>query len=91
MITAWTKHIKDPQEKEQFEKSIRHSKWILDHLSGLVKEMDTNYENSALSPKVYDQPNWEYRQAHCNGFRQCLRTINRLITLDPEEHNERST
>lgn len=91
MITAWTKHIRDEQEKQQFEKSVRHSKWILDHLKTILDQMDRDYDRAELSPRIYDLPNWENRQAHSNGYRQALQSIQKLITLDHKENtlNER--
>lgn len=89
MITAWTRHIKDEHEKQQFESSLLHSKWLLDHLKTILVSMDEDHERAEISPKVYDLPNWENRQADSNGYRRCLKQITKLITLDPKEQNER--
>ena len=35
-----------------------------------------------ISPKVYDNPNWAYRQAHANGVKFALRKIKTLTDLD---------
>ena len=91
MITAWTKHIRDdPEGKEQFERRVRSAKWILDHQASLLREMDQTFERAELSPRAYDQPNWEYRQAHSYGYRQALQSVLKLITLDHEEQHDRS-
>jgi hypothetical protein len=89
MLSTWTHHLKDPVEKKNFENSIRHSRWILDHLSKLLVDMNNSLEKQELSPKVYDNPNWACRQAHSNGFRQCLSKIQTLINLDHKETDER--
>jgi hypothetical protein len=88
MDVAWTKHLKDPQEKADFERYIQHSKPLLDHLKGLIKQMDTDLERSEMSPKSYDTPNWDYKQAHCNGYRQCLSIISRLLTLETNKETQ---
>jgi len=88
MITAWTKHIKDEQEKEKFRKSLTNSRWILDHLKTILTEMESDLDKAELNPKMYELPNWDYRQAHNNGARQYLRIIKNLISLDPKETND---
>lgn len=89
MKSAWTQHITDDKEKVQFQASVIHSKWILEHLTLLLDKMEEGLEQQELSPRAYDQPNWDYRQAHANGFRQCLQKVKSLITLDQKDTNER--
>lgn len=31
---------------------------------------------------TYNIPNWDYRQAHLNGFKDCLNKINKIISID---------
>ena len=90
MITTWTHHLKDEAEKLQFEKSLRSSRWILDRLNEILEEMDVSLDHQEISPKAYDNPNWAYKQAHLNGFRQCLVKISKLINLDIKDTNERT-
>ena len=90
MKTVWTQHIENLDEKIQFEKSLLNSKWILDHLNTLLDRLEDGLDHQELSPKAYDQPNWDYRQAHANGFRQCLRKIKLLTTLDQKDTNDQS-
>lgn len=85
MITAWTKHLKSEDEKNQYKQSLKRVSWVLEDLKRLVKENEVSIDNSEISPKSYDNPNWAYRQAHANGYKQCLRDFNKLLTLDPEE------
>lgn len=85
MITAWTKHLTNPEEKEQYTKSLRNSKWILDHLSDLLTKVETDVTRQEISPRAYDNANWPYRQAHANGFKQAIRTVKQLISLDLKE------
>ena len=84
MITAWTKHIKEVAEKERYQDSLKASKWILDRQTELLNEMDDALQNQEISPKAYDNPNWDYKQAHCNGYKQAIRDVKRLINLDPK-------
>jgi len=85
MLSAWTHHLKDPDEKVRYEKSLIHSRWILEDLTKLLNQMKEDLEKSERSPKSYDLPNWDYRQAHCNGFMQCLYKIQNLLSLDHKD------
>ena len=82
MITAWTKHISDDKEKEQFKNEVLGSKRVLERLSVLIDQLDYGLSEEEISPKVYDNPNWAYRQAHANGVKFALRKIKTLTDLD---------
>ncbi len=84
MITAWTKHCKTPEEKEQFIESLKRVKWVLDHAKSLVDSNLASQEAMEISPKSYDNANWAYRQAHANGYKQALKDFTKLRTLDQE-------
>lgn len=89
MYTVWTKHIVgDTEEKTRFETSLRNSKWVLDRQTEILNEMEASLDRSETNPKTYEIPNWEYRQAHNNGYRQCLQLIKKLINLDQKEIND---
>ena len=87
MITAWTKHCKTEEEKQQYIESLKRVKWVLDHAKSLVNT--DGIESSEVSPKSYDNPNWAYRQAHANGYKQAVKDFHKLLTLDPKEDNGR--
>lgn len=87
MYSVWTKHAKDEEDKIQIEKSIRHSKWILDLQNEILKDVENSLTRQEVSPKSYNSPNWAYRQAHSNGFKQCLQLVKRINNLDQKETN----
>lgn len=82
MISAWTKHISDEDEKQRFKNSVLGSKTVLDRLQELIDEMKADADNLEMSTKVYDVPNWDYRQADLNGYKRCLKQISKIINLD---------
>lgn len=86
MITAWTKHLKTEEEKANYVKSLSRAKWLLDDIRTLINSSENALEASEISPKSYDNANWAYRQAHSNGYKQCLRDFNKLLTLDPQDN-----
>jgi len=88
MYSIWTKNLKDQADKAQFEKSLRNSRWILERQSEVIQEMIDSTERNERSPKVYDTPNWDYKQAHCNGFLQALYRIKELNNLDQKDSND---
>lgn len=87
MITAWTKNLKTEEDKEKFNKSLRASRFILERLQELLDEEKSSLESAEISPKIYETPNWDYKQAHTNGFKAALKMVSKLITLDQEKRN----
>lgn len=85
MYVAWTKHLQDPKEKEEFKRTILGSKQVLGRLNDILKDMENDLNIVEVSPKTYDIPNWDYRQAHNNGYRQCLYILKKLINLDQQK------
>lgn len=88
MYTEWTKHLKTPEEKAQFVDSLIGSKRVLDRLSQLLEEHEQTLERSETSLTAYDLPNWDYRQAHKNGYRAHLNAVKKLINLDQQRKNK---
>jgi len=84
MISAWTKHLKTEEEKERFKSSVLGSKTVLLRLQELINEMKEDTERLELDTRIYDLPNWDYRNADTNGYKRCLRQISKLINLDQE-------
>ena len=82
MITAWTKHCKTPEEKEQYINSLKRAKWVFDDIIKLVDSNLASQEAQEISPKSYDSPNWQFRQAHANGYKQALNDFKNLLTID---------
>lgn len=85
MISAWTRHIKNEDEKEKFKNEILRSKDVLQRLQDVLKEMESDQDSIERNTKIYDLPNWDYRQAHLNGFKDCLNKINKILTLDQQD------
>lgn len=81
MITAWTKNLSDTDEIEKFQQSVRSS-IVLDRMHEILNELKTEQERVELSREAYDQPNWDYKQAHRNGFVSCLTQLMQLTNPD---------
>jgi hypothetical protein len=87
MITAWTKHLKTEEEQDKFKKSLLASKHVLGRLQELLDEEKDGLESAEISPKMYDSPNWDYKQAHNNGFKAALKMVGKLIKPDQEKQH----
>ena len=83
-VSAWTKHLKTDEEKQRYLSTLRRAHKIFDHILELIEENKNSLESQEISPKAYDNPNWPYRQAHSNGYKQCLRDFKKLFTLTEE-------
>lgn len=84
MIIAWTKHLKDPDAKASFEKSVWSSKNVLDRLIDILQEDLANTEDKQISHKTFESPNWAEHQAYMNGYKQANKVIIKLINLDQQ-------
>jgi len=82
MISAWTKHLKTEDEKTNFKNQVLGSKQVLKRLQELLIEIEDDLNKTELDTRIYDIPNWDYRQADMNGSRRILRTVRNLITID---------
>lgn len=82
MNLAWTKHCKTPEEATQFKQSLKRVQWVFDHIKTIINT--DGLEAAEISPKSYDNPNWAYRQAHSNGYKQAVKDFHKLLTLDQD-------
>lgn len=88
-VSAWTKHLKIDEEKKQYLESVHRAKWLLEDIKRLINSSQEALEASEISPRSYDNANWPFRQAHSNGYKQCLRDFTKLLTLDQEDEHGR--
>lgn len=89
MITAWTKNLSSDEDIGRFHRQILSSRGVLERLQELLDEEKASLEAAEISPKIYDSPGWDYRQAHTNGFKAALRMVSKLIYIDPKEQDGR--
>jgi hypothetical protein len=82
LISAWTKHLETQEEKDRFKNQVLGSKVVLKRLQDILKEVEGDLDSVELDKRIYDAPNWDYRQADMNGFRRALKTFNKIITID---------
>lgn len=81
MLIAWTQHLKTEEEKQHFERSVRASSHVLEHLDSLIQKDIAGTELAERSVKAYDNANWAYRQAHVNGYISAMNKVSALLKL----------
>lgn len=85
MYSVWTKHLKDEESKKRFREQVLSCKQIFERLDQILTEMDKDILTQELNTKIYDIPNWDYRQAHTNGMRSNIQLVKKLINLDQKD------
>ena len=82
MKTIWTEQIKDEAKKEEYKQSLLRVKWVLEDLNSILDRIEKNIDRNETDPSHYDKVvNWSHKQAHSNGYRQCLRNIKSILDL----------
>lgn len=90
MLSIWTHHIKDPEQKDKAETELKYSVTSFNNrLRQILKDMDTSLDGQELATKAYDNPNWAYRQADINGYRRCIKKLLTITDLDQKDPYER--
>lgn len=82
MYEVWTRHIEDNEAKAKFIAHIRGSKDVLDRLSQILDMEWDGLNNSEMSMKCFENPNWAFQQAYKNGYRACLAVIKNIVDID---------
>lgn len=74
----WIKDL-PPNEKEEFIKSLRNSKIVLDKLREIVYNRGIKTED--VKSVDYDSPSWSHKQAHQNGKREAFQEVIKLLEV----------
>lgn len=85
MITKWTSHLKTQDEKDRFERTVRSARSVLERLNDILTEMEEILTSEEISTSSYERPQWAYKQADTNGYRRCIKHLQKLINLDQEK------
>lgn len=79
LATEWTKHLRDKEAKEDFERLLRNSTISLGRLREILEEKLEALDRSEVKTEVYDSPNWAYKQADVNGCRRILMNLIQML------------
>lgn len=86
MMSAWTKHLTNEEEKKKFENEVLGSKRVLAVLSKLI---DEKMEGASIPSNLqsYEDNNWAYKQAHKQGYLSLARNLKQLLNVSAQPHN----
>lgn len=87
MITKWTDHIQDQEQKENFRREIYGAKRVLNRLSQILAEEEVGLQEKEISVKAFETPNWPFLQAYQNGYTKALRVTQKILDLDNSKGN----
>lgn len=77
----WSKHIRDPKKKIEFEKTIIASTTMRDRLLEILTEEEAQIDSSACSSKDFENPSWAYKQAFVLGEKAIIKKLRDLLEL----------
>lgn len=77
----WVRHLKDPESKENFERSVRGSTVALARLLSLLEEQEQTIHNQEASASDFEDPNWSHKQAFRNGQKNQLKELKKLLSF----------
>lgn len=81
----WTKHLKDPKAKADFESLVRNSTTVLSRILEIIKEEELALIRSSVSIEDFKDPNWAYKQAFRNGESKRLKAMRELLSFISKE------
>lgn len=77
----WTKHLRDPKKKAEFEKTIIASTTMRERLLEILAEEETQIDSSACSIKDFENASWAYKQAFVLGEKAIIKKLRDLLEL----------
>lgn len=88
ILIPWVKHLPKGESQEDFTKLLRNSTLVLGRLRILLEELEHKIERTERSFKAYEDPNWDVRQAHKNGYMHALDQVKELLSFIPTNYNK---
>jgi hypothetical protein len=67
MNTVWTRHIRDPKAKADFESILKNNTQIFQRLKEILEEREAELNKQSFSEADFTDPNWSHKQAHRLG------------------------
>lgn len=82
---VWTRHIRDPEKKLNFEKTIAASTTMRERLLEILSEEEAQIEASSVSIKDFENASWAYKQAFVLGEKAIIKKFRDLLELKDKE------
>ena len=84
MKTTWTKGLKEDEAKE-VKSDFLAANLLFERMTHMLESKMATMDRAGRSEKLYDCPNWTYRQADICGYNRALAEIISLITNETRE------
>jgi hypothetical protein len=88
LSTQWTRNIKDPKKREDFERTLRASNTLVIRLLEILDEEERALNTGECSLKDFEDPSWAYKQAFKNGDRQRIKKLRDLLSFVTNQGKE---
>lgn len=80
----WVSHIKDPEKKSEFTKTILASTTMASRLLEILEEEERQIDSSMCSIKEFDSPNWSLKQAFYQGEKSRIKKLRELLEFNKD-------
>ena len=87
LSVEWFRGVEN-EKKEECEKTIRNSVYVLSRLQAIIKEWENELDLVECKISDYISPSWDVRQAHRNGDRARIRRLRELLSFLPDSDQE---
>jgi hypothetical protein len=85
---AWSKHIKDPKKRKEFEQTILASATMRERLLQILDEDERSLEASMCSTKDFENASWAYKHAYALGEKSRIKRLRDLLELKDRSDNQ---
>ena len=79
MDTRWLKDT-PTEQKEEMRKQLNATLPMFKKFIKILDELEKSYNQRERSLIAYDNPSWPEKQAHINGYLNCLAEVRNLLT-----------
>lgn len=80
----WTKHLSDPDRKEDFEKTVLNNTLLFQRMHEILNEWEYALYSEERTKSQYEIPSWPVLQGHRNGNLETIQKVRDLITFKKE-------
>jgi hypothetical protein len=81
MNTVWTKNLKTPKEREDFESLLHNSVRVLTRLREILDEEENELNREELKTVDFDTGSWAYKAAFRLGQKHRIKKLKELIEM----------
>ncbi len=81
LMTRWTDHLEEQEDKKRFSELVRNSTQVLSRLKTILEQGEKNEERNLYSEAALSNPNWANAMAFAMGKKAHNRRILALLSF----------